>query len=236
MSTDTQTSAPDFVAAKARELPTIACTGYIDEVGEVKATSGGDYAIFRINLVGTRGSRGQGFNFMFRPEWFDVGYNPEVIGTYDFPETTEEETKKKRNGMLSVYRRNIAPQSGLSALKGLTGSEDNWKVFLQRREETANRIAAERPDDPTFNEEDVHAMLTSFWSEDCPGQEIGFVLKQGSEKTDQVDERGKVIYQKTDRHEVDSFFFVEDEKQVKALVQRAARSKDGKFIIGFELE
>ena len=231
MSTNTQTAAPDFVAAAVRKMPTIACTGYIDEISEVKDTEKGVYAIFNVNLVGTRGSRGARLNFLFRPEWFDVGFNPATMEAYE-----TEEDPKAGSKMLSVYRRYIAPASGLSVLKGLSGSDENFGVFLQRRAAAASEIAASRPDEPTFNEQDVHSLLTNFWTEDCAGTEVGYILKQGREKSDMVDENGRVIYLPTERYEVDGWFFPHNERDLKSLVNRAKRSRDGSFIIGFEME
>jgi hypothetical protein len=226
MSTATQTL-QGFSEAKVQKLPSLACIGYVDEVGEGKVSSTGNYVVQPIKLRAHTPGRNANTNILYRPEWLDPNFEPN-----DLDELGEEGSDERKQGksMLSVYRRNIAERGKISALKGLAGSEENFAQL-------ANILVTLPRDLSTTDGSTAFVMAVSqnlrdFLTVRNEGVDIGYILRQRQDKAGE-DENGKTIYELANGYEVQEYFFPSPEK-LKSLRQRAAKTKDGAFKIAFD--
>jgi hypothetical protein len=201
-----------FAEASVQKLPSLACIGYVDVVADGKVSESGKYIVQGITLRGFGPSRGCSTNLLYRPEWISATFNPDSLNEFG------DEGQK----MLAVYRRNIAVRDGISALKGLAGSEERYQALAQKLLTL-----------PAVTEATVSDVLKEFFSGDQ--FEIGYVLRQRKNKTGETDENGKDVYELTNGYEVQEYFFV-TKANIEKLQKRAARSKDGMFKVAFEVE
>lgn len=209
MSTATQTLG--FQEASVEKLPRLACVGTVTEVGEGKLSEAGVYIVQPITIRGTGAGRGVRLNLLYRPEWLDVTFNPNKL----------EEEYEGGKSLLSVYRRNIATKGGISALKGLAGSEEAFNTLA------AALLTAE---DKSI--QGVQQVLRDFFLSTNEDVEIGYILKQRQQKVTNP-ETGETEYELTNGYEVGEWFFNTEENR-KRLVARAAKTRDGSFRIGFD--
>lgn len=254
-----------FSAAKVRKLPGLGCVGYIAEVGELKDTEKGVYQYVKITIKGHNGSRGSTKNFFFRPDWFTPGFDAESLN--DITEPDPEDGKPLGPKMYGMYRQYIFSESDQSAienasetkpridgtpavLRGLCGSDENFKAFCKKRQILYNKIVAERgktdsDGQPTsFTGQEVRDLLAEFLLRDIEGTVIGYELKQQREKAGE-DADGKPTYRLTDRYEVDVFKFYDQvtvkgwERRAKAAANKAAAEGAGavpSFRLGYSEE
>lgn len=216
-----------FATAEARKLPRLACIGYVDDAKDVKETESGVYANFRVTIKGNSGaSRTVTTNFLFRPEWFTPGFDPKTIQQLDDPDLSPEEVEKLRNGIYSVYRRLFGTADTLGELTALVGGPDNLDKLAQKRDELYAKVNRE------LTKEEVFELVKTFILE-SPVQ-IGYVLKQAREKTDEVGSDGKAVYILRDQYEIDEWG-VPTEDWRKRMIKRAKMSKDNSFLVAFEV-
>jgi len=210
MSTQTQQTQRTLAKAQERVLNTLCCIGYVSEVGEVKVTESGNYIGASFKLAGLKGSRNSFHTIYLRPEWLEAGFTPD-------DETSES----------FMYRKAMGTASTLGGIEGILG-KDNVGAFL-------TDLDSRGPVTP----DTIKESLVKHFSGDHQGDKLGYILKQKSDKTDQVDDNGKNIYVRTNNYEVSEWFDANDEKVIKSMVKRASKEpKEGypKFIIAFEVD
>jgi hypothetical protein len=210
-----------FAKASVRKKPTVACIGYVSDIGEAKPTRvneyGFNYIMIPIQLAGYGASLPIKVNFMFRPEWLQPGFDPESLHELEHGST-----------LYSQYSRHINQAGGgISTLFGLVGADD--EKFNQLAE-ALQEVAPEAESDPEI----VANVLREKLVDEELGKLVGYVLSQQKEKS--VDpETGKVTYLLTPYYQVDSFF-VPDEKGRARQIRRAEKTTDGSFRVYFAEE
>lgn len=214
MSTATQETFQGFAEASVQKIPTLACVGYVDEVGEGKLSESQNYVVQPITIRPYGPGRTVVHRILYRPEWLESNFNPDSLSEYG-----DDGAK-----MLSVYRRNINVKGGISALKGLAGSEEAFKALaaklLSLTDKSIPSVSSAIRDFFTANKESENPI------------QVGYVLRQRKDKAGE-DENGKQQYELANGYEVAEFFFDTADAR-KKLKQRATRSKDGSFKIAFD--
>jgi len=204
MSTATQVFG--FRAAEADALPKLACLGYVEKLGEGKITQKGVYHMQTIHIAPMESGKKGVVNFLYVPEWLDAGFNPATL---------KEEADGK--ALYFLYGKNIMSRQSMSVLQGIAGSEENFNTL------SYNLITTEDK-----SPEGIQAVLQNFFNE--VGPTIGYVLQQRREKTGEVDENGKAIYELQPGYEVGSFFHPTDSEKARIAKQAA----NGKLVVTFE--
>lgn len=200
-------SSVGFKAAGADVLPRLGCTGYVSQIIDVKTTAKGVYDMARVKVEPYESGRSVIVNVLYQPEWLDGNFDPDSL-------------KEEANGesLFSVYRMHIASRQGLSTLAGLAGSEENFNAL-------ADALISSEDKSP----EAVKMILSDFFREN--GGEIGYVLKQRTRNTEELDDNGKPIKVLENGYEVGEFFYpTEDAKK-----RLAKRANDGKLVLAFEV-
>lgn len=193
-------------------MPTLACIGSVVEIGDGKISSTGKYVVQPINLGALEAGKDLRLNFLYKPEWLTAGFDPSSL-----------EEVEGGDSMLSVYRRHISGRGALSTLSGIAGTDERFEAL------SATLLGLE-----DVSAENVQQALTEFFlGGDAEDVQIGYIAKQQSTRTDDINpQTGKNIYVLENRYEVSSFFRV-DEKTIKSLANRANKS-NGKFRLTFE--
>ncbi len=212
-----------FRQASATRKPTLACIGYVAAVGEGKESKSKKYNVNPIEINGLAAGPNTTVYLLTRPEWFEL----DAEGNPSFrPDRLEE--VEGGSGILFVYQKNIAQKGNVSLLQGVAGNEDRFgdlaetlltkSVIINGKEETAagDESAAV-----------IEKLLEDFLvaGDGESPFEIGYVLRQQSTKTDDVDADGKAIYVLENRYEV-SEWFEATEANKKKFRKRAEKSAE----------
>lgn len=200
-----------FASPTAAKLPQIACIGKVDEVCEGHTAKSGLYYVQQVNLSGTGANRSARCYFCYRPEWMKVEFEPNSL--------------KGEKGPYFVYTHHVMPEKGsseITTLQGLAGSEDRFNEFAARLlsipqntdEEKENLVA------------NVQAIFQSFLIDEGADTPIGYKMKQSTEDTGEVNEKGyKIKVPLAGKYELGSFFYP-TEKKLKSLVTYASRNPE----------
>jgi len=207
---------------EVEQLPTIACTGVVKKIHkpEPSKTEGSAYHVARIDFEAENGPVSQPSTFLvYDPNWFASNFDAKV-------ELAGVENKGKR----FLYGKNIITPKGSrgqSVLEALSNGSF---------EELAGIIDKELGGE--YDPDKFQEILAQF-----EGQEIGIVLKQQQEKTDELNEKGRNVYVRQERYGVDRLFTVTDdsiksfEKSAKKAAERATKEgKDVQFKVAWEEE
>ena len=228
MSEDTQ-QLLSFQEASAADMPRRVCVGTVGEVGEPHPSKNeknpGRYIVQPISIDPMGSGTAITVYFLYRPEWLQPGFNPRSIAD-QFDDSPEG--KKDAEGVLSVYRSNIAGKGSISTLRGLCGSEEAFTKLAHRL------LSLE----DTSNMEAVADVLRTFFSEDNQGVMIGYVLQQQSTKTDEVDpDTGKNVYVKENRYQIarKNGWFEYSEKAIERY-KKAAEKSQGRMLVTYDGE
>jgi hypothetical protein len=196
----TPTQTQGFAEAATQSIPSLACIGYVDEVGEGKISASGTYVVQPIKIRANDAGRNITVQLLYRPEWLDPNFLPAGLLEHD-----------GGSSMLFVYRRNIREKGRVSVLQGLSGSDEGFA-----------RLAANIFTLPEKSIVAVQDTLRDFFvANQESGVEIAYVLKQKREKAG-VDENGKQQYELAQGYEVGEFHYATPEN-LKRLKQRASR-------------
>lgn len=221
-----------FASATVDKLPTIACVGYVDEVGEGKVSKSEVYINQPIKIRGNGANRSVTKYLLYRPEWLVPGFNPDTI----------KESGDGARGMLFVYQSNIIPGRGakkISALQGLCGSEERFNELANRLltasyPETGDNATPEETAAATSAliaqvRSILHQFLVVEGGEAVP---VGYQMIQEKEDTGDVDEKGKKVKVATERYTLGDFFYPTEQK-LKNL-RSFAQHQPGKMRVAFD--
>lgn len=214
--------------AKTPRIPTLACMGFVSEVGQVKETQDkGDgspnYYMIPVTLSPYEAGRKKVVNFMFRPEWFDQGFDPNT----DIKDLWGEEKSK---GPMFVYRRSFGTNSTIGSLTGLAGGDPkNGDALYDTILESLKGVSPEN-----IGETVEEVLRTNLVAEDGEGQVVGYIVGQRSRRVQNQD-TGKwdTVYE--DQTDVTGFWQV-TEKAKAEMEKRSRKQKDGLFRVTWEVE
>lgn len=209
-----------FAAADADIIPTLVCTGYVFKVGEGHLAKSENYNVNPIEIQPFGGGRPITQQFLSRPDWFALdgegkpSFRPKSLRTAD-----------GGKAMLYVYQKMMNGKGTMSALEGLAGTEER----LCKLEDAL--IAAEGLDgeeSASVLEGVFQNVLIAKDGEDPV--EIGYILKQRRQKTDDVDENGKRIYVRDKGYDLDGFWQVNDKnkKKYRKIAEQSAERQKAK--------
>lgn len=206
-----------FAAGDAPKMATLVCTGYVFKIGEGHESKSGQYNVNPIEIQPFGGGRAATYQFLSRPEWFE--FNDEGKPSFRPQSLNGVEGGKS---MLFVYNKMINQKDTISAMHGLCGSKARLSLL-------ESRIAAKYPavaddvDSPSVLEDIFTDVLLA--KEGAEPFEIGYILRQAREKTDEVDDQGKVIYALKKSYDLSDFWEVND-KAKKAFRKKAEKSAE----------
>ncbi len=217
MSTGTETAQKKlFNEASAARLPKLVCTGYVNKIGEGKASKSGVYNVNPIDIQGIGASRNQTVYLLTRPEWFEVDDN-------GYPTFKPDSLSQVEGGssMQFVYRRNIKGRGTISVLEGVCGSAERFENLQEAF------LAAEGISDDTDSAEIIEGLLQTYLvaKDGESPYEIGYTLKQQQTKTGEKDEDGKNIYLLDNRYELESFWEATPEAKKKFRISAEKSAK-----------
>lgn len=229
-------STSPFASVPVQKLPGLACKGIVSEVPEVKATESGDYYMTRIKIQGLEGSKDVVLNLLFRPEWLRPGFDP-IKELQPLVDSADPVVAKRGNSFMAVYKNNIGgTNSQPSNLKGLVGGTDESLIkFAEARDvmynaKNSGKTAEEAED---LSSDEIHGLLSKFLLQTQGGKVLGYTLKQANQKTDDVDDNGKPIYELRSNYEIANWF-VPTEKNIRGLFERAKKANPpGSFRVAF---
>jgi hypothetical protein len=204
----------NFIEADVPRMASLACLGYVGDVGDPKLSASGVYVIQPISVIAYQAGRNVTFRLMYRPEWLVPGFDPASFKE-SAKAAVDEDEKKVFRGMEFVFRNHIAGKSSVSALKGLSGSEEAYVTLSNLL------LTASNPD----NMEDIREVLRGFFLGENDGAEVGYILNQARDKTEEVTEQGKAVYSLRNTYEVGSWFLPTD-AEIARLKKRAERVND----------
>lgn len=222
------TNACAFGKPERRWMPSKACLGYISEVRDGKETASGDYIWQSFRITGTNGSPDAFPSINYRLDWLKAGFKPSDL-------------KEVKNGdkFYGQYCRHIfSDTSQYSTLRGLCASEPLFNELAARLVGLGitGTDEAKQPEEIRA----VSETLRTFFTRDYPGQKIGYILKQKTEKveTGETKDDGTPVYEyvPVEGYEVGGFFSA-DEKGITGITKRAAKSVKGTknhLLIGFD--
>lgn len=200
-----------FALAEPDKKPSLACVGYVEDIADAKPTANERYVNSRVKIVSPSGGRDITTNFMFRPEWFEQGFSPKSFDALDVDDRT-------KRGLALNYRRIFGTKGTVGLLAALVGG--NVQEF-------AEALWAKG----AVTEETVVDTLREVNNAAQP--DVGYILVQAKEKTDELNEEGKPVYVLSEFYEVQSVFFPTDEAKER-LEKRAEKTKDGSFRVTWE--
>lgn len=226
MSTAAQGTFQGFAEAKVNKIPSLACTGYVEEVPEGKLSESQRYVVQPVTIRGLGASKTLTHRILYRPEWFRPGFDPSSL----------EEFGDEGKSMQTVYRKNINVRSGISALKGLAGSDERFQNLAVAIMTAAAALPVDANGNPTdLDIPTVQGILREHLvNPDGDYTEIGYDLRQRKDKAGE-DENGKTVYELANGYEVGDFWFVSNDAKKKK-VQRASRTADGSYCVAFDTE
>lgn len=216
MSTKTAQSA--FALPGADKLPTLLCSGTLEEIGDPTVSSKQQYYIVRLRIKGAGTSRDTRPMLLLRPDWFRPGYNPDEAAA----------------GESFVYRNTIAASptdKRVPTLLGLCGEDEAAYIDLSNRLFSAvagiPRNGAGEFDEDAEIQTVVGVMRDLLADEDHPfGKHLGYQLRQQVKKNDDGTKT------RTQYYEVGGWFRP-DEKSYNYWSGRAAKAP-GDFIVMFD--
>lgn len=225
-----------FAQAKTPKLPELACKGVITEVPEAKLTASEDYYMIRVKIQGIDGSKDVTVNFLFRPEWLTPGFDPVSFET--LINSSEPEVAKRGRAFDTVYRNNVGgSNSQISHLKGFCGANDEaLNKFGELRDalyakKNAGKTAEDAED---LTGDEIQGLLSKFVMQVQGSKVLGYVLKQATQKTDEMDDNDKPVYELRSNYEVKNYY-LPSEKMHASFVKRAkAAVPAGSFKIAYQ--
>lgn len=224
-----------FAKTQAREIPTQACAGRVasldaPRLSKQKFDAEGNpkpqYYNQPINIEGFGVANPQKAYFLYRPEWFTPGFNPETFyAEYE-----------GGSALTRVYGNMIANSDQLSMLQGLCGGNDaNFNTLADAI------LSLAEATNPVEEEEEfveaLAALLTQYLVEEGFGRLVVYTLKQQQEASG-VDAEGKTIYQRSKFMSVDQWKRAGDEKAVEKTYNSLKTYCDrnpNKMVMSFEL-
>jgi len=192
-----------IIAAQADIKPRLYCVGTITDVKEAKPTESQTYINQSFGITGEGASPNFNVMLLYRPEWLKPGFNPKT----DLPDSKTQ----------FVFGRNISKHGNVSILQGLTGQEE----AAAELEDLLLSLPPDSDGDPTV--EDISKVLNKFFEKT---RTIGYVLKQKTSVTGDLDDKGKPVRVLENGYEIDNLFFPTADK-LKAL-KKSAEKSDGK--------
>lgn len=212
---------------KTPRIPTLACIGYVSEVGQPKETEDkGDgkpnYYMVPVTIAPFESGRKKVVNFMFRPEWFAVGFDPN--------KDLKDAWGDKASGPVFICRRLFGTNSALGQIQGLAGGTTEAGDALY---DLIQKALAETGDgDVGGAVRDV--LRDNLVSTEDDGRVIGYIVSQQSKRVkDEGSGEWETIY--TDQTEVSGYWQVTEEGKAQ-MVKRAKKTKDGMFRVTWEVE
>lgn len=199
-----------FAPAEASDMPDLACLGVITEVADAKEAKSKNYLHNKIRISPRAAGRGVDVYFLWRPDWFDRGFNPATL-----EDAATENDPRAGEKMLMVYRKNIAARGSTPLLEGLCGDK---KTYV----DIAKAIFALPKDEDGYPSADgVTKVLRDFFLERNEGRILGYRLTQQKTKVG-VNEEGKAQYAKENRYELQGFFATDRQglKRIKAAAEK----------------
>ncbi len=166
-----------LAAAGTIAKPDLFCLGSIKAVGDAYTSAKGVYEVLPIEIEGKFAGRDATFYLIYLNEFFSPTFDPnELLGS---PEGEK---------FYGVYQKHVADKKGRATLQVIAG-------------ENFDTIAEElgKLEEPTAKD------ITQILRSNLVGNEVGYVLQQGTEK----DDEGNV--ELTDRYNVQYFFAASDE-------------------------
>lgn len=209
---------------KTPRIPTLACIGYVSEVGQMKETEDkGDgkpnYCMIPITLTPFEGGKKKVVNFLFRPEWFVPDFDPN--------KDIKEQWGDQANGPLFVYRRSFGTNSTIGVLTGIAGGSQQAGDALY----DAIQVATGNGTHPEDVVDILRDNIIGDGEED--GKILGYIVSQQSRRVKNDNDQWETVY--TDQTEVSGFWEV-TEKAKAEMEKRARRQKDGLFRVTWETE
>lgn len=191
-----------FARPEASEKPSLICVGTVTAVEEAKLTkpnpdTGINYIMARVTLTPLGAGRTIKENLLFRPEWLDPSFNPASFKSMG----------DAGRGPAFVYASTIIGADGnnrLSKLEGLAGSPEAFSRLASLL------LGLPKDEKGVPSLEDLTGTLTNFFLEDNQGVQIGYVLRQATQKAVGVDEETgepKTVKVLTDNYEVGQYFY-----------------------------
>ena len=186
-----------FREASAARKPTLVCTGYVAGVPESKESASGKYNVTTVEINGLGASPNARVYLLTRPEWFETNED-------GFPAFRPDSLEKVEGGrsMLFVYQKNIAQVGNTSVIQGLAGNEERFDTLAEAL--LSDPKTSDESDSAEAIQNIIEKLLVA--KEGQTPFEIGYILKQQRNKTDDVDEDGKPIYVLENRYEVSEWF------------------------------
>lgn len=205
-----------FDSVESAPKPTLVNVGEVSEVLDGYVSKSERYVVQPIKIRAFDSGYNTTVFLLYRPEWFVKG----------FKVTTLEETEGYGKGAHWVYRRNIASDDELSYLRGLAGSDAAFNKLA------GALFSLPVNKDGVHSIEDVTEVIRKHFTDN--GVKVGYILQQGSVKTDQVDEDGKNIYRLENRYVLaqKNPFFDATEKNILKFGNKAERS-EGKTVMTY---
>ena len=209
----------ELESVESAPKPTLVCVGTVGEVEEGYLSPKSEkYIVQPISIDALEGGRNTKVFLLYRPEWFVKGFKPKTL----------EDVDGRGKGLHWVYANHIRNDDKMSFLRGLTGSNEAFKILMN---DLVSLPLDEETQLPLIS--DITGIFQEFFSSniDSTGQpvKIGYVLEQQRAKTGEVDDNGKDIYRLENRYQVKSFFDPTT-KNLKSWENRIAKS-EGRFLL-----
>jgi hypothetical protein len=199
-----------FATPALERKPDQICVGRVTEVGDAYESKSGKYYVVRITVEPMDAGKGTKIYFLFRPEWMAQLSQVDLLNI-----------KEADKGAHFVYGKNIATneEGKQSTLQGLAVTTEDFNTLASRLIALGVEAVSENP---TL----VSDVLRTFLLDENGDRNIGYVLTQQTEKTDEVHpETGKAIYVPTKNWEVASYFAVND-KNIARMAKKAESRPD----------
>lgn len=224
-----------FVKTQAKEIPTQACAGRVasldsPRLSKQKYDAEGNpkpqYYNQPINIEAFGLANPQKAYFLYRPEWFTPGFNPETYYA-EF---------EGGSALVRVYGNMIANSDQLSMLQGLCGgSEEKFNILADAILALAEQTSPLEQEEAFV--EAFHKLLNKYLVEEGFGRLVVYTLKQQQEVAGH-DADGKPIYQRSKFMSVDQWKRAGDEKAVEKTYNSLKTYCDRnpqKMVLTFEL-
>lgn len=199
--------ASTFATPAIERKPNRICVGRVASVGDAYEGKSGKYYNVKITIEPLDAGSRATLYFLFRPEWMAQLSQVDLINL-----------KEADSGAHFVYRKSIATneENEQSILQGLSVTTDDFNAL-------ASRLIGLGVENVAANPTIVSDVLRTFLVEENGERNIGYVLKQQMQKTDEVHpETGKAVYIPTKNWEVDTYFNANDEKAIARQTKKAA--------------
>lgn len=205
-----------FIKPAADPMPTLFQVGTITNIEKTTLTKKETYFMKKYTLEGegaARMGKKDGF-FLYLPSFFARGYN-----------VNNEENRGTKNIFLSNILRpenkwtNFDPkpgkfnsQVGISFLQAASGSHENYVRIVDELQE----VYASCSSDADFAEK-LDEIFASF-----VGNQVGYILKQQYEDSEEVNEKGYPIPVAGKYYEISGFFYTDrdTEKKIRKAVEK----------------